>query len=211
MLQAGGCRDPRHGTRRRARGCALLPLSRRGSDSEARHAGGQAWPPARRRGHATAAARRRCAQGPGDVRDGKSDLGERRVRLRARRPARRGRADPARGRLCRGSSRHSPAAQSSERQDKLDECDPAMFDAFRKENARKFRGFDAPEATSRRSRSRARSPTPRASRRAQTVHGADGRRPSPRRSNISSSPSARPTRSKACRKTPSRGRSARSG
>ena len=34
--------------------------------------------------------------------------------------------------------------KSSERQDKIDECDPAMFDEFRKENARKFRGFEAP-------------------------------------------------------------------
>ena len=34
-----------------------------------------------------------------------------------------------------------------------------MFEEFRKENARKFRGFDAPEATSARSSSPARSPT----------------------------------------------------
>ena len=39
-----------------------------------------------------------------------------------------------------------PLPKSSERQDKLNECDPAIFDEFRKENARKFRGFDAPEA-----------------------------------------------------------------
>src|SRR6478609_5696550 len=39
-----------------------------------------------------------------------------------------------------------PLPKSSERQDKLDECDPATFESFRKENARKFRGFDAPEA-----------------------------------------------------------------
>ena len=39
-----------------------------------------------------------------------------------------------------------PLPKSSERQDKLNECNPETFDAFRKENARKFRGFDAPEA-----------------------------------------------------------------
>src|SRR5260221_14264148 len=39
-----------------------------------------------------------------------------------------------------------PLPRSSERQDRLNECDPATFDTFRRENARKFRGFDAPEA-----------------------------------------------------------------
>ena len=39
-----------------------------------------------------------------------------------------------------------PLPKSSERQDKLDECDPGTFETFRKENGRKFRGFDAPEA-----------------------------------------------------------------
>jgi 3-hydroxyacyl-CoA dehydrogenase len=39
-----------------------------------------------------------------------------------------------------------PLPKSSERQDRLNECDPAAFDEFRKANARKFRGFDAPEA-----------------------------------------------------------------
>jgi 3-hydroxyacyl-CoA dehydrogenase len=39
-----------------------------------------------------------------------------------------------------------PNPKSSERQDKLNECDPATFDEFRNENARKFRGFVAPEA-----------------------------------------------------------------
>ncbi len=41
-----------------------------------------------------------------------------------------------------------PIAKSSERDDKLQEArdNPAIFDAFRKANARKFRGFDAPEA-----------------------------------------------------------------
>jgi len=38
-----------------------------------------------------------------------------------------------------------PLPKSSERQDKLNECDPSVFDEFRKENGRKFRGFDAPE------------------------------------------------------------------
>ena len=39
-----------------------------------------------------------------------------------------------------------PLPKSSERQYKLNECDPAVFEEFRKENARRFRGFDAPEA-----------------------------------------------------------------
>jgi 3-hydroxyacyl-CoA dehydrogenase len=39
-----------------------------------------------------------------------------------------------------------PLPKSSERQYKLNECDPSVFDDFRKKNARKFRGFDAPEA-----------------------------------------------------------------
>jgi 3-hydroxyacyl-CoA dehydrogenase len=39
-----------------------------------------------------------------------------------------------------------PLPKSSERQDKLNECDPSVFDEFLKANARKFRGFEAPEA-----------------------------------------------------------------
>ena len=39
-----------------------------------------------------------------------------------------------------------PLPKSSERQYKINECDPSVFDEFRKENARKFRGFEAPEA-----------------------------------------------------------------
>ena len=39
-----------------------------------------------------------------------------------------------------------PLPKSSERQYKINECDPAVFEEFRKENARKFRGFEAPEA-----------------------------------------------------------------
>ncbi|MDQ3246716.1 MAG: 3-hydroxyacyl-CoA dehydrogenase NAD-binding domain-containing protein [Pseudomonadota bacterium] len=39
-----------------------------------------------------------------------------------------------------------PLPKSSERQDKIVEADPSVFDAFRKVNARRFRGFDAPEA-----------------------------------------------------------------
>jgi len=37
-----------------------------------------------------------------------------------------------------------PLAKSSERQDRVAEADPAIFDEFRKENARRFRGFEAP-------------------------------------------------------------------
>ena len=39
-----------------------------------------------------------------------------------------------------------PLPKSSERQNKIEGTDPALFDEFRKANARKFRGFDAPEA-----------------------------------------------------------------
>jgi len=38
-----------------------------------------------------------------------------------------------------------PLPKSSERKDRIDDCDPAVFDEFRKANARRFRGFDAPE------------------------------------------------------------------
>jgi 3-hydroxyacyl-CoA dehydrogenase len=39
-----------------------------------------------------------------------------------------------------------PLQKSSERTDRLETVDPAVFDEFRKANARKFKGFDAPEA-----------------------------------------------------------------
>ena len=39
-----------------------------------------------------------------------------------------------------------PLPKSSERQDRLNACDAGTFESFRKENARRFRGFDAPEA-----------------------------------------------------------------
>jgi 3-hydroxyacyl-CoA dehydrogenase len=39
-----------------------------------------------------------------------------------------------------------PLPVSSERTDRIEEFDPAVFEEFRKANARKFRGFDAPEA-----------------------------------------------------------------
>jgi 3-hydroxyacyl-CoA dehydrogenase len=37
-----------------------------------------------------------------------------------------------------------PLQKSSERQDKLNECDPSVFEEFRAANAKKFRGFEAP-------------------------------------------------------------------
>jgi len=39
-----------------------------------------------------------------------------------------------------------PLQKTSERTDRIDAFDPAVFDEFRKANARKFKGFDAPEA-----------------------------------------------------------------
>ncbi|MBV9371545.1 MAG: enoyl-CoA hydratase/isomerase family protein [Alphaproteobacteria bacterium] len=38
-----------------------------------------------------------------------------------------------------------PIPRTSERQDRIEGTDPSVFDSFRKANARKFRGFDAPE------------------------------------------------------------------
>src|SRR4051812_33762135 len=37
-----------------------------------------------------------------------------------------------------------PLPKSSQRQDRLNQCDPAVFNEFLKENGRKFRGFEAP-------------------------------------------------------------------
>jgi 3-hydroxyacyl-CoA dehydrogenase len=37
-----------------------------------------------------------------------------------------------------------PLAKSSERQDRINDCDPQVFDEFGKANAKKFRGFEAP-------------------------------------------------------------------
>jgi 3-hydroxyacyl-CoA dehydrogenase len=37
-----------------------------------------------------------------------------------------------------------PLPKSSERQDRMADTDPAIFDTFRKQNAKKFRGFEAP-------------------------------------------------------------------
>ena len=39
-----------------------------------------------------------------------------------------------------------PLPKSSEREYKINECDPSVFEDFRKENARKFHGFEAPDA-----------------------------------------------------------------
>ena len=39
-----------------------------------------------------------------------------------------------------------PLSRSSERQDRIEGVEPSVFDEFRKANARKFKGFDAPEA-----------------------------------------------------------------
>ena len=39
-----------------------------------------------------------------------------------------------------------PLQKTSERTDRINAFDPAVFDEFRKANARKFKGFDAPEA-----------------------------------------------------------------
>ena len=88
-------------------------------------------------------------QGAGDGGDRQSDRRQGGARHRPGRPADRGRSRAACGRLRRGSARHPAAAQvvasattSSPRRAPI----PRIFDEFRKANARKFRGFDAPEA-----------------------------------------------------------------
>ena len=69
-----------------------------------------------------------------------------------------------------------PLPKSSERQYKINECDPTVFEEFRKENARKFRGFDAPEANIRAVEVLLQEALRgRRHRRAQAVHGADER------------------------------------
>jgi 3-hydroxyacyl-CoA dehydrogenase len=105
-----------------------------------------------------------------------------------------------------------PIPKTSERDDKLAEArtNPAIFDAFRTANARKFRGFDAPEYVIRAIEAAVAKPYAEGvqdERRLFMELMSGTRGPS----NISSSPSARPRRSKACRTTPGRARSARSG
>ena len=69
------------------------------------------------------------------------------LRLRPRRPADRGRADPARGRLCRGSARRPPAAedQSSGRTRSTSAIRRCSTNSARRMRS-KFRGFDAPRS-----------------------------------------------------------------
>ena len=55
-----------------------------------------------------------------------------------------------------------PLPKSSERQDKLTNVDPAVFDKFRDDNARKFRGFEAPEANIRAVKAATEKPYPKA-------------------------------------------------
>ena len=120
------------------------------SGREARRARSEARPAAGRGRDAAAAARRRRAEGAGN--------GARRRRCRSapRTPIDVGLVD----RIVEGELvQHAvalaeevrdirPLPKSSERDDKLDEAraNPAIFDEFRKANARKFRGFEAPEA-----------------------------------------------------------------
>ena len=94
-----------------------------------------------------------------------------------------------------------PLPKSSERDDKIAEAraNPGIFDAFRKANARKFQGFDAPEYNIRAIEAAVGQALCRGrARRAAAVHGADDRHAGRAPSNISSSPSARPRRSTAC-------------
>ena len=111
LREAGGRGDSRHRSRRRARGRARLPLSRRRSVGEAGYARGQARPASGSGRDAAAAARRRGSQSARNVRDRQSDRRQGRVRMRARRPLGRRRADPARGGLCGRGARYPPAAQ----------------------------------------------------------------------------------------------------
>ena len=118
-------------------------------DAKLGRARGQARPASGRRRDAAAAARRRGPARRSRWRDRHSDRRQGSVRHRAGRPADRGRA----GRRTRSAYAEEvrdirPLPKSSEREDKLAEAraNPAIFDEFRKANARKFRGFEAPEA-----------------------------------------------------------------
>ena len=100
-----------------------------------------------------------------------------------------------------------PLPKSSERDDKIAEAraNPGLFDDFRKANARKFRGFDAPENNIRAIEAAVAKPYAEGVLdERQAVHGADERHPGRAPSNISSSPSARPRRSTASPRARSR-------
>ena len=143
---------------------------------EARHAGGQARPAPRRRRHAAAAARRRRSKSAGNDRDRRSDRCQGRLRCGLIDRHRRGRPLPHAVAYAEEVRDVRPLPKSSERQEDR-RVDPGVFDEFRRPNAKRFRGFDAPKRTSRPSRRVPRNPMPRSDRRAQIVHGADDRRP----------------------------------
>ena len=124
------------------------------------------------------------------------------ARDRPGRRAGRGRAARGRDRLRRGGARRAARSpKSRDRDDKIEAArgNPEIFDDFRKANARKFRGFDAPEVEHPRDRGGGRPALRRGhDDRAQAVHGADDRHAVRAPSATSSSPSARWRRSTAC-------------
>ena len=178
LLEAGGRRDPRNGARRRARGRARLPLSRRRQVGEARHSRSEARPaPRARAGLSGCRASRVSAR--------RSKCARRAIRSARRQAFDCGLVD----RLVEGELSRTPwlsrrkfatSARSRNRPNGRTgspSADPAVFDEFRKENAKRFRGFEAPlkniEAVEDRDREAIQR---RRHRRAQAVHGADGRR-----------------------------------
>ena len=168
------------------------------SVGEARHAGSEARPSAGGRRDAAPSA---CGGGEKAWKCARPATRSvrRRLRLRACRPPDRRRADPPRGRLCRGGARCPAATEEPERQDKMDECRSRHLRHSSRRMPRQFRGFDAPlkNVEGGQVRDCEKPYSRRRHRRAQAVHGADERQHQ-RRNNISSSPSARPPRSKAC-------------
>ena len=122
-----------------------LPLSGRGAEREAGRARGQIGHPSRCRRDPAAAAGRGGSEGARNGRDGQSDRGQ-------------GRAStagwstgwskvsccPTRSPSPRKCATVRPLPKTSERQDKVDNVDPAVFDDFLKANGRRMRGFEAP-------------------------------------------------------------------
>ena len=148
LHQAGGRRDPRHRARRRARGRARLPLSGRRPDGEAGRARGQAG----------------LLPGAGGTQRLPRVAGVRKALemaatgnpIGAKEAYDIGLVD----RLIEGDLiqhavayaeevrdvRPLPKSSRARRQARRARANPAIFDEFRKANARKFRGFEAPEA-----------------------------------------------------------------
>ena len=146
LHQAGGGGHPRHRPRWRARGRVVRPLPHRRAQREVRPAGGDPRSAAGGGRHPAPAAHRRTPPGPGD-----DDVGHPRGGARV---PRHGSVDELAGEgELRGDAiayaRHiaatgAPLAKISDRA--VEPMSADEFAAFRAANAKKFRGFKAPEA-----------------------------------------------------------------